>query len=322
MLPFIFGRELQEGEQALRDFRAYCAAAVDVILAAPPADPTDQSAWAQLQRIAHKAGLGPGSRAAATAAAANDATAAAASTAIGTSSNGAGASADKAATLSGSGGGASEGSASPAAPDASGRPLEAEPTLSQLQAEIATLIVAGYETTANALTWALFALAVHPEAQQRCRQELQSLGLLRPLRQQLQQHVAPAAAPALAFAAAGRSSSDGGGSSSTGAAAPSGVGAASASSSPPAAPPLSSSPLTSCLTVEALDQMPYITAVLHESMRLYSTTPNGTIRKTEVSGHQQLLRASHSTAQHEDVIDVINVIGTLMEHDSRQACRL
>lgn len=52
--------------------------------------------------------------------------------------------------------------------DEAGQPL----TDSELRDELLTLLVAGHETTATALSWALYWLATHPEVQQRLRQEL------------------------------------------------------------------------------------------------------------------------------------------------------
>jgi cytochrome P450 len=43
--------------------------------------------------------------------------------------------------------------------------------------EIPTFIIAGHETTANALTWAIFALCQRPDIQDRLREELRSLPL-------------------------------------------------------------------------------------------------------------------------------------------------
>ena len=42
----------------------------------------------------------------------------------------------------------------------------------QLRDEVITLFLAGHETTANALAWALYLLATHPEAEERLREEL------------------------------------------------------------------------------------------------------------------------------------------------------
>ena len=42
----------------------------------------------------------------------------------------------------------------------------------QLRDEVMTLFLAGHETTANALSWALYLLATHPEAERRLRDEL------------------------------------------------------------------------------------------------------------------------------------------------------
>ncbi|MFM7640096.1 MAG: cytochrome P450, partial [Cyanobium sp.] len=53
--------------------------------------------------------------------------------------------------------------------DADGQPLSD----GELRDELITLLVAGHETTATALSWALYWLATRPEVQQRLRQELQ-----------------------------------------------------------------------------------------------------------------------------------------------------
>lgn len=52
--------------------------------------------------------------------------------------------------------------------DESGKPLRDEAIIS----ELLTIFAAGHETTANALTWALYLLATHPAAQQTLRDEL------------------------------------------------------------------------------------------------------------------------------------------------------
>lgn len=64
----------------------------------------------------------------------------------------------------------------------------------QLRDEVMTFFLAGHETTANALSWALYLLARHPEAEERLRAEVETVLGDRP----------PAAAdvPALAFARA------------------------------------------------------------------------------------------------------------------------
>jgi cytochrome P450 len=61
-----------------------------------------------------------------------------------------------------------------------------EGTLSrgQLRDELATLLLAGYETTANAMTWTVYLLAAHPEVQERVRAELLAVGV--PAREDLE----------------------------------------------------------------------------------------------------------------------------------------
>ncbi|KAM5266377.1 cytochrome P450 4A11-like isoform 2-T2 [Hipposideros larvatus] len=44
-----------------------------------------------------------------------------------------------------------------------------------LSAEVDTVMFAGHDSTANGISWILYALATHPEHQQRCREEIQSL---------------------------------------------------------------------------------------------------------------------------------------------------
>nr|KAF6381630.1 cytochrome P450 family 4 subfamily A member 11 [Pipistrellus kuhlii] len=44
-----------------------------------------------------------------------------------------------------------------------------------LRAEVDTFMFGGHDTTASGISWILYALASHPEHQQRCRQEIQSL---------------------------------------------------------------------------------------------------------------------------------------------------
>ena len=44
-----------------------------------------------------------------------------------------------------------------------------------LRAEVDTFIFGGHDTTASGISWILYALASHPEHQQRCREEIQSL---------------------------------------------------------------------------------------------------------------------------------------------------
>ena len=44
-----------------------------------------------------------------------------------------------------------------------------------LRAEVDTFMFEGHDTTASGISWILYALASHPEHQQRCRAEIQSL---------------------------------------------------------------------------------------------------------------------------------------------------
>ncbi|XP_053432135.1 cytochrome P450 4A11 isoform X2 [Nycticebus coucang] len=44
-----------------------------------------------------------------------------------------------------------------------------------LRAEVDTFMFEGHDTTASSISWILYALATHPEHQQRCREEIQSL---------------------------------------------------------------------------------------------------------------------------------------------------
>uniref|UniRef100_A0A8C3WH94 Uncharacterized protein n=1 Tax=Catagonus wagneri TaxID=51154 RepID=A0A8C3WH94_9CETA len=44
-----------------------------------------------------------------------------------------------------------------------------------LRAEVDTFMAAGHDSTASGISWVLYALASHPEHQQRCREEIQSL---------------------------------------------------------------------------------------------------------------------------------------------------
>ena len=44
-----------------------------------------------------------------------------------------------------------------------------------LRAEVDTFMFKGHDTTASGLSWIFYALATHPEHQQRCREEVQSV---------------------------------------------------------------------------------------------------------------------------------------------------
>ena len=44
-----------------------------------------------------------------------------------------------------------------------------------LHAEVDKVMFKGHETTTSGISWILYALASHPEHQQRCREEIQSL---------------------------------------------------------------------------------------------------------------------------------------------------
>ena len=44
-----------------------------------------------------------------------------------------------------------------------------------LRAEVDTFMFEGHDTTASGISWILYALATHPEHQQQCREEVQSL---------------------------------------------------------------------------------------------------------------------------------------------------
>jgi len=59
-----------------------------------------------------------------------------------------------------------------AARDDDGRPMSDR----QLRDEVITLFLAGHETTAIALSWTLFLLAKHPEAEKKLRAEIEALG--------------------------------------------------------------------------------------------------------------------------------------------------
>jgi alkane 1-monooxygenase len=44
-----------------------------------------------------------------------------------------------------------------------------------LRAEVDTFMFEGHDTTASGISWIFYALATHPEHQQRCREEVQSI---------------------------------------------------------------------------------------------------------------------------------------------------
>ena len=57
------------------------------------------------------------------------------------------------------------------AKDEKGQGLTAE----EIRQEVDTFLFEGHDTTASAISWLLYAMAKHPEIQQRCREEVQSL---------------------------------------------------------------------------------------------------------------------------------------------------
>ncbi|KAF9052940.1 cytochrome P450 [Panaeolus papilionaceus] len=64
-------------------------------------------------------------------------------------------------------------------------PLEQRLSDEDVLAQIATFLVAGYETTSTEATWALYALATHPEIQTKLRKELRSVNEEEPTMDQL-----------------------------------------------------------------------------------------------------------------------------------------
>lgn len=44
-----------------------------------------------------------------------------------------------------------------------------------LRAEVDTFMFEGHDTTASGISWVFYALATHPEHQERCREEVQSI---------------------------------------------------------------------------------------------------------------------------------------------------
>lgn len=44
-----------------------------------------------------------------------------------------------------------------------------------LRAEVDSLMFGGHDTPASGISWVFYALATHPDHQQRCREEVQSL---------------------------------------------------------------------------------------------------------------------------------------------------
>ncbi|RIB08633.1 cytochrome P450 [Gigaspora rosea] len=54
-------------------------------------------------------------------------------------------------------------------------PIVEQLTHNELVSQVMTLLLAGHETTSNALSWALYFLAKHPDTQDRLREELQNI---------------------------------------------------------------------------------------------------------------------------------------------------
>lgn len=112
-------------------------------------------------------------------------------------------------------------------------------TLSQLKQELSVLFIAGFETTAHAISWTLALLAAHPEKQEILAQELEAAGL------------APSSSPSPSHGGADGDGGDGRGGERR---------------APPRAFEWGDL---------AAGRLPYLSAVLRESLRLYQPVREG-----------------------------------------------